>query len=568
MARTSNAHFLTICGFLFSVIILFSPQTSHAQADKPFIFPVATPPSPTTWLLGQPYGNTIGAFLRGAEWYSAGQRLHFGIDISMRCGTPLVAIGDGEVLFVDDLGFGSGPHNLLIRHQAEGVISLYGHLLERPTLVPGQFVGAGQQIGLSGDPDLTCDSRPHLHLEIRSLNYFTAYNPVDYINADWHTLSLIGSFGYPNFQQDLDNPRRWMSIDDQPIVNFGGQALNNYSAPYPDRSSEAAPVNAVVHRQLEPLPENTTFSSRPLAFNGCCATSSWHPTRANTLYLIDGNPNERASIFEWDSITGEMRNAIGQAPPPHLSPDGTHEITLIDNAQTRIRNLTDNTEWIVNTEGRLPTLSADNSRLLWVVQSDVITTGQSFPLTAIWVSDANGSNARMIAQESRLTAQWLDDARLLITRRIQTTNTLGVFDTRDNTVYLLGTWSSIRQLSVSPGGGHLMFYVVNPPNDADAGMYLIETAQDAQAQRLEWFGAWRWRDAQSVFYIPFDNAAYNTPSLRHELRAYDILTGQDQQLAENFTVADGTWSVSANGAQIAFWNADDKTIWLLEQTNP
>jgi len=40
--------------------------------------------------------------------------------------------------------------------------------LERAHLAPGEPVKRGQIIALTGDPDETCTSRPHLHLEIRT----------------------------------------------------------------------------------------------------------------------------------------------------------------------------------------------------------------------------------------------------------------------------------------------------------------------------------------------------------------------------------------------------------------
>ena len=104
----------------------------------------------------------------------------------------------------------------------------------------------GDFVGYSGDPDETCDSRPHLHLEIRSMDYRTAYNPVSYIDANWHSLSLIGGFGSPHFQQDLENARRWLSVDDQPNVSFGGFRLNNYRFAYPPPSGQRAPVNPLL----------------------------------------------------------------------------------------------------------------------------------------------------------------------------------------------------------------------------------------------------------------------------------------------------------------------------------
>ncbi len=110
-----------------------------------------------------------------------------------------------------------------------GYASFYGHLVERAQVDVGQAVTRGQVVGYTGDPDLTCASRPHLHLEIRSgYNYRTAYNPVPLIDADWDSLMLSGPF-----ERDLDNPRQWQALDDQPEVNFGGAILNDYARPWP-----------------------------------------------------------------------------------------------------------------------------------------------------------------------------------------------------------------------------------------------------------------------------------------------------------------------------------------------
>ena len=49
-----------------------------------------------------------------------------------------MAVADGVVAFVDNAGFGSAPHNVILRHPEVGVTSLYGHLLERSALIEGQ----------------------------------------------------------------------------------------------------------------------------------------------------------------------------------------------------------------------------------------------------------------------------------------------------------------------------------------------------------------------------------------------------------------------------------------------
>ncbi|MCZ7568282.1 MAG: M23 family metallopeptidase [Ardenticatenaceae bacterium] len=225
-------HAAAIAVVLLSTSLLAGRVPVMAQGLRPFILPFKEPPGPDTWLFGQPYGNTTGAYRQRYRTYSAGQGVHFGVDFTAPCGTEVVAIGDGVVFAVDNLNFGAAPHNLMIDHPDRGYASFYGHLLARPHLQPGQRVTAGQVVALSGDPDETCNTRAHLHLEIRDLRHVRKYNPVTLIEADWNTLALGGGFTR-TFQRDLDNPRKWQHLDDQPEVIIGGPLLNNYASTWP-----------------------------------------------------------------------------------------------------------------------------------------------------------------------------------------------------------------------------------------------------------------------------------------------------------------------------------------------
>jgi murein DD-endopeptidase MepM/ murein hydrolase activator NlpD len=215
---------------LIFVLALRMPASTSAQQAKPFILPFRDPPGPHTWLLGQLYGNTTGAYANRRNFYAAGQGLHFGLDFSTSCGTPLVAIGDGVVLGADG-PWGSAPHNLMIDHR-NGYWSLYGHLLERPNLKAGDRVKQGDVVALSGDPDSTCHSRPHLHLEIRANNNERFVNPINLIQADWDTLALFGQFGR-GFERNLDNPRQWQTMYDQPDGIRGAPFLNDFKNAWP-----------------------------------------------------------------------------------------------------------------------------------------------------------------------------------------------------------------------------------------------------------------------------------------------------------------------------------------------
>ena len=172
------------------------------------------------------YGNTSFAYYARNTIYREGQGLHFGIDFACPCETEVRAIGDGVVVGADDLSFGGGPHNAIVRH-ANGDLSLYGHLRRYPAVPWGQTVEAGDVIGYSGDwlDNVGCAASPHLHLEIRRPNRSFAVNPVHLIKADWHNAALGRSLG---FVKDLEDPRRWQSLEVQPDTTFGGRILNNY----------------------------------------------------------------------------------------------------------------------------------------------------------------------------------------------------------------------------------------------------------------------------------------------------------------------------------------------------
>jgi murein DD-endopeptidase MepM/ murein hydrolase activator NlpD len=224
---------LLLSGLLVQFAFTMDAQASISEQSepRPFRIPFEGDPGPDSWLFIQPYGNTFFAYQYRRSVYYGGQGIHFGIDLAAACGTPILAIGDGMVESVDSW-HGAGPHNLMIRHE-NGYDSFYGHLLVRPRLRVGQLVEEGDVVALSGDPDLTCNSRPHLHLEIRdSETQAIAYNPLDLIEADWERIALAGSEPV-EFVQELGEPRTWVGFYDQPETKFGYPLLNEFQRAWP-----------------------------------------------------------------------------------------------------------------------------------------------------------------------------------------------------------------------------------------------------------------------------------------------------------------------------------------------
>lgn len=87
---------------------------------------------------------------------------HGGVDLAATIGTPIVAVGEGTVIFSgwSDWGYG---YMVVVAHGS--VMSLYAHM-NGTVVYCGQQVEAGQYLGPLGSTGWS--SGPHLHFEIRN----------------------------------------------------------------------------------------------------------------------------------------------------------------------------------------------------------------------------------------------------------------------------------------------------------------------------------------------------------------------------------------------------------------
>ena len=118
--------------------------------------------------------------------------LHGGIDLSLKTGTPLLAVADGEVIAVGEGGALEGIY-IWLRHtpQETGspyfVFSKYQHLAVLPELKAGDRVKVGNMVGISGATGTAGKQYgpggyPHLHLS-------TFYGP----SAEYELKGMYGS---------------------------------------------------------------------------------------------------------------------------------------------------------------------------------------------------------------------------------------------------------------------------------------------------------------------------------------------------------------------------------------
>ncbi len=103
-----------------------------------------------------------------------GSRMHDGIDINAREGTPVHAAASGEVVYADSRLSGYGKL-IIIRH-GKNLFTAYGHN-QRMLVRKGTKVRAGDVIGRVGHTGRA--SGPHLHFEVRQGS--TPVNPLAYL---------------------------------------------------------------------------------------------------------------------------------------------------------------------------------------------------------------------------------------------------------------------------------------------------------------------------------------------------------------------------------------------------
>jgi len=131
-----------------------TPAPSNAQSSAASNSPTTASPTKFIW-------PTNGSVIKNFE---ANKK---GIDISGQAGQSVVAVGDGTVLYANNMrGYG----NLVIIDHADGIVSAYAH--NKSLIVKeGQSVTKGQQIAEMGNTD---SDNVKLHFEMRQLG-----KPVD-----------------------------------------------------------------------------------------------------------------------------------------------------------------------------------------------------------------------------------------------------------------------------------------------------------------------------------------------------------------------------------------------------
>ena len=156
-------------------------------------------------------------------------KMHNGIDIAAKKGTPVYAVEDGEILYA---GWARGYGNFIKIKHKNGFISVYGHLEKiAPGIKTGVKVQKGQVIGFVGSTGKS--TGPHLHFGLMKngkwvdpMNYGIGYkrnlaiNNSTYNSQNHSDLSKIkGNLTYTNILNSQDTKQALIDAKHQDIKN-------------------------------------------------------------------------------------------------------------------------------------------------------------------------------------------------------------------------------------------------------------------------------------------------------------------------------------------------------------
>lgn len=352
-----------------------------------------------------------------------------------------------------------------------------------------------------------------------------------------------------------------------PATIASGTALTTETAPAGSPSSTTVPSEtATLPPPITPVASSAQAGSSAtltqLTAGGCCPQPFWSSDSNAVLYLDKPTAS---------SPTGYYRVPIDGAgiPAPELWSDRiafyTNDLKFAiipEAAGTRVIRLSDNKEFRIRNGGRQVQISPDGTRVVWVETRD------TFPIenrvSNVMLANLDGSDPGRIMQMLRGgVTGWLDDHRLLMNGRLSREtekSTLFVYDLTTGARTDLVTAERMRTTQPSPDGRWLLYSIVNDPDPALNGMWVVRM-DGTQRKKLDLFGAVQWRDGSRFVYVPLE---FGAPS--HAFYEYDAATGGARRLTPTegpaFKIGNGDWDVSPDGNKIVFVNAADNNLWL------
>lgn len=318
-----------------------------------------------------------------------------------------------------------------------------------------------------------------------------------------------------------------------------------------------------------PTPPATPLPSVRQITQGDCCTSPFWSSDSSEVRFID-----QPALDQPLGIWGVNVNQFGATPHFVTALLGTYSLDgqLLAYPDRKkgvavVERLEDGQRWEFNTGANGLFFTPNSQEVLWM-QTSSDTPWESGE-NIIWLADVDGSNARQVATlQQAEPMDWLaDDELLVVSQKNDAPDRMLLFrlSLQDGAQTPLTEVFRMQDLLLSPDKHYLVYSSFNPNIDEN-GIWLVDLENPPQsAQKLPFFGTYRWRDNQHLVFVPFEPMA-----TQHTFYEYDIITGQARLLFYGNTqllIANNDWQVSPDGSKIALVAASGvqlNGIWILE----
>jgi hypothetical protein len=347
------------------------------------------------------------------------------------------------------------------------------------------------------------------------------------------------------------------AVDEAPVIQ--------QPSPKPPPPVTVPPLPTLTMRDMQRpvLPR----APRRLVGGGCCPGAWWSAASTHLLYI--------------DRPPGAPATALYTVPvwPPGAPPEvadarvseqaGAARMRVyVEEGRSIVRDLETDEQWAVPTNGNPMRLSPDGSQAVWWEATG--TRRDVDGINRVWSAPVRGGEpVELAALWGLAVVDFLPDNRhvLAVGRpfRERPLFSLLRLDTQGGEMVELARGEWLSDALLSPNGRWVVYLTsLDRQNPQRNGVWVVGTEGDAygSARKLDFTGAYRWRDGEHLLYVPLEMDA---PS--HEVWEMAVETGQSRLLLGEdlgIRIASNDWSVSPDGGSLAWLDERERDLWLVD----
>jgi len=349
-----------------------------------------------------------------------------------------------------------------------------------------------------------------------------------------------------------------MPTHNTPVAPTATPTPANTATPLPSSTPSATP---------SPSPSPTPRPQlRQLASGGCCVQPFFSPDSRQVLFIDKPGPNAPTGIYGLDLAKPQATPVLVNETIGFRSADRTI-VATIEGDLVRFENERSGQSWTVDTGGNWPRFGPDGSKILWEARDREGPYDRR--RSDIWLADLDGSNPqRLLSVTGGGFSGWLPDGEhiLLLDRQdpTQEERTLVLYNLVSKQRTNLVTERRLRGIDISSGGSWIAYFLTFADEPDKNGIWVV-SSDGSTRKKLDTpgFGAYRWRNDNTLLYIPMRG----NPAESMRLWSIDVATGQNRPLTDpaavSFSISNGDWDVSPDGQHVVFVNSADQNIWLI-----